>query len=566
VRTELGLGILFAATALSAAPAEKNFLNETREQHETRLRWWRDARFGIFIHWGPVSLKGTEISWSRANSNPACPNRGKIPVEEYDSLYKQFNPTNFNAREWADIAKSAGAKYIILTAKHCDGFCLWPTKVSDYHIGSTPFGRDVCGELASAVHKTGLQMGWYYSAPDWRDPDVRTEHNDRYVARMQTHLRKLLSNYGRIGQLWFDADAGPVPWDQDNTYRIVRTLQPRIIIDDRLDWGTNRVLWVVIGGDYTTPEQRVGAYNDQTPWESCITLGTQWSWKPDDQIKSLKECIRLLARCAGGDGNLMLNTGPMPDGRIEPRQAERLKEIGGWLKKYGQSIYGTRGGPWKPGANAVSTRKGKTVFVHIFESADSLKLPPIPAKVVRSRVLTGGQAKVNQSEAGVQIVLPPEARQEIDTIIALTLDSDARRIPAIAGASSGSLTAHAKVTASNVCQNLPECDPKFAVDDNAETRWATDANVKQAWLEVDLGKARRFDRALITEAFQTRVKKFELQYRSGDDWKTFSEGTTIGNQWSRRFDAVTAQRVRLNILDAVVGPTIWEFQLFEAAN
>ncbi len=139
-----------------------------------RLDWWRDARFGLFIHWGPVSLKGTEISWSRANSNPLCPNKGDIPVEVYDNLYKSFNPTLFDAVRWAAMAKAAGMRYVVLTAKHCDGFCLWRSAESDHHIGLSPFPRDICGELAEAVRKAGLRIGWYYSPMDWRDPDCRT--------------------------------------------------------------------------------------------------------------------------------------------------------------------------------------------------------------------------------------------------------------------------------------------------------------------------------------------------------------------------------------------------------
>ncbi len=164
-------GLTLVMCRKGAAPAPSN-LPATAA---SRLAWWREARFGLFIHWGPVSLKGTEISWSRANSNPLCPNKGEIPVEVYDNLYKSFNPTLFDAEDWAGVAKDAGMRYVVLTAKHCDGFCLWPTETIDYHIGRTPFGRDVCGELAEAVRKAGLRIGWYYSPMDWRDPDCRTE-------------------------------------------------------------------------------------------------------------------------------------------------------------------------------------------------------------------------------------------------------------------------------------------------------------------------------------------------------------------------------------------------------
>src|SRR5512138_1970642 len=159
-----------------------------------------------FIHWGPVALKGTEISWSRANTNPLCPNKGEVPAEVYDNLYKSFDPVRFDADRWAAIAKEAGMRYVVLTAKHCDGFCLWPTATIDYNISRTPFRRDVCGELAEAVRKAGLRIGWYYSPMDWWDPDCRTAKNAAYVNRMQGQVRELVTTLGRIDIMWFDWD------------------------------------------------------------------------------------------------------------------------------------------------------------------------------------------------------------------------------------------------------------------------------------------------------------------------------------------------------------------------
>ena len=402
-----------------------------------RLRWWAEGRFGLFIHWGPVSLKETEISWSRANSNPKCPNQGKIPVEVYDNLYRQFNPTNFSGSEWARLAKAAGVKYMVLTAKHCDGFLLWHSQASDYNIAHTPFQRDICAELARAARGQGLRIGWYFSPMDWRDPDFRTERNALFVDRMQSEVRELLTRCGRIDLLWFDWDGHEPLYDQGRTYQIVKELQPRIIIDNRLDLGpghTDREL-LSTNADYYTPEQSVGAYDDQRPWESCMTISRsgQWAWGgAKDGVKPFAACLEMLIRCAGGDGNLLLNVGPMPNGQIAPEQAGRLKELGAWLAKYGQSIYGTRGGPFKPGPYGASTRKGKTIFLHLWAwSKGSLKLPPIPAKVLHTRTLTGGKAEVRQTEAGLEISLPQADRQPLDTVIALELDRSALGLSAV---------------------------------------------------------------------------------------------------------------------------------------
>jgi len=379
----------------------------------------------MFIHWGPVSLKGTEISWSRANSNPACPNKGPIPVEVYDNLYKQFNPTKFDAKGWVGLAQAAGMKYMVLTAKHCDGFCLWPTKTIDYHIGNTPFGRDVCGELAKAAHDAGMGIGWYYSPMDWRDPDCRSERNAAYVNRMQGQIKELLTNYGPIDLCWFDWDGREPLYDQPRTYALVRKLQPKILLTNRLDLGPGNNDRQILSprADYYTPEQSIGNYDDQTPWETCMTLGTQWAWKPNDTIKSLKECVDILVRCAGGDGNLLLNVGPMPTGEIEPRQVEVLKQMGQWLAKCGQGIYGTRGGPFKPGKWGAATHKGKSVYVHILDaSLDTVKLPAIKQKIAGSSVLTSGSATVKQTDQAIEISVPKADRQALDTIVVLTLE------------------------------------------------------------------------------------------------------------------------------------------------
>ncbi|MBP8261842.1 MAG: alpha-L-fucosidase [Verrucomicrobia bacterium] len=405
------------------------------------LRWWAEGRLGMFIHWGPVSIQGTEISWSRANSNTNCPNKGPIPVEVYDNLYREFNPTNFNALEWVRIAKAAGAKYIVLTAKHCDGFLLWHSKASDYNISQTPFQRDVCAELAQAARAQGIKIGWYFSPMDWRDPDFRTERNGAFLGRMQAELRELLGNFGPIDLLWFDWDGREPCYDQAGTYDLVKSLQPRIVLNNRLDLGpgnSNRQ-FLSIHADYCTPEQEIGVYDDQHPWESCMTtsLKNQWAWGgPKDGVKSLPTCLEMLIRCAGGDGNMLLNVGPMPSGEIAPEQAALLKQMGMWLEKNGESIYGTRGGPFKPGDYGVSTRKGNTVYIHILKwNEETLKLPAIPAKVVRSRLLNGGNAGVRQTVSGLEISFPKAGRQPIDTIVALELDRPANDFPAAAAAS-----------------------------------------------------------------------------------------------------------------------------------
>ena len=425
--------LFFALLCLSFIPLAGG--EESPVERNARMAWWKEARFGMFIHWGPVALKGTEISWSRANSNPKCPNKGKIPVEVYDNLYKEFNPVKFNAAEWVGLAKEAGMKYVVLTAKHCDGFLLWHSKVSDYNIASTPFKRDVCAELSEAVRKQGLKLGWYFSPMDWRDPDFRTERNSDFIKRMQGEIRELLTSYGKVDMFWIDYDGREPMYDQATTYPLIKQLQPNILLTNRLDLGVGNNNRQILSpyADYYTPEQSIGNYDDQRPWETCMTLGKQWSWKPDDKIKSSGEVINILVKCVGGDGNLLLNVGPMPDGRIEPRQVNVLKEVGIWIAKYGESIYGTRGGPYKPGKSYVSTRKDNTIYLHILKCPEGgLQLPPLAAKITSSKLLTGGEVIVKQTPEGVTIDVPAGNRQEIDTLVKLEIDKPAMDIEPIA--------------------------------------------------------------------------------------------------------------------------------------
>ena len=390
---------------------------------------WQSLRFGMFIHWGPVSLTGHEIGWSRG---------AQAPTEVYDNLYKQFNPTNFNADEWVSIAKAAGMKYIVLTTKHHDGFCLWDTKLTDYNIMHTPFHRDVVKELAAACKKQGIEFGAYYSVTDWYDQDwpvtspagkVKREKSDldAYEKYLQGQITELIKNYGPLLTIWNDVPAMYGKRGAD-TIRMVRHLQPNILINNRTG----------DGGDYDTPEQKIGKFQMNRPWESCMTVSKRnaWAWGgANDGVKSTAACLEMLIRGAGGDGNILLNVGPRPDGVIDPAQANLLKEIGTWLKTNGESIYGTRGGPWKPTTSVVSTRKGKMIYVHILQWPEgTVTLPNLPAKIKSAKILGGGKAEFHQTENGIEISVAPTNHRATDTVVVLKLNSSAMTISALESA------------------------------------------------------------------------------------------------------------------------------------
>lgn len=534
---------------------------------------WQAMRFGLFIHWGPVSLKGTEIGWSRG---------AQVPVEEYDALYKKFNPTRFNADQWVQLAKAAGMKYLVITSKHHDGFCLWDSAYTDYDIMATPFGRDVLKELADACRRHGVIFCTYHSICDWRHPDYpmgspggRTKKPDarmeRYVEYLHNQTRELVQKYGPLGVMWFDG-GWEEPWTHDHglaLYRDLRLLQPDLIINNRVDTG-RKGKGTIEGpdrvGDFDTPEQQIGAFNRQRPWETCMTLCQQWAWKPNDQLKSLQRCLEILLRTVGGDGNLLLNVGPMPDGSIEPRQAERLREIGAWLQKYGDGVYGTRGGPFKPGPWGASTCKDNRIFVFVLRWPEKgpLVLPPIGQKVLGAVARSGGTVQCQQSGDRLTLDVPPPQRDPLVTVVELLVSGQAVDIPPVAvPALSGAVSVHGRAKASNVFhKQMAAYGPQMAFDDDPDTRWATDAGTHSAWLEVDVGRPVTVGRAVVLEAYAPRVEAFELQYHDGKEWVTFHQGQRLGERAVIEFAPVSAQRFRLNILKASEGPTLWEFQLF----
>ncbi len=398
------------------------------------LKKWQDLKFGLFIHWGPVSLRGTEIGWSRGR---------EVPINEYDNLYKEFDPVLFDAREWVGMVRAAGMKYIIITSKHHDGFCIWDSEFTDYDMMSTPFKRDILRELSDECRRQGILFGTYHSIADWHHPHYASRYGGdprpvedsdmvQYVDYLKKQVKELIDKYDtRI--LWFDGE-----WEDSWTheygmdlYRYIRDIKYDRLINNRVDKGRQGMMGMTksakFAGDFATPEQEVGAFHPDIPWESCITICKQWAWKPNDEMKSLKECIQTLARTAGGGGNLLLNVGPMLDGRIEQRQIDRLAEMGGWLEENGESIYGTKGGPFMPNDWMVSTNRGKYIYVHLFSwPQGELVLPGLEkTRIVSAKILAGGDLTFKQTKDQVVIKLPDQPTDQINTVIVLELDREA---------------------------------------------------------------------------------------------------------------------------------------------
>lgn len=419
-------------------------LKETPEQHKERMAWWHDAKFGMFIHWGLYSIHG-QGEWAMWNE--------QISVEEYAKLADEFNPDNYDPEQWAALAKEAGMKYMVLTTRHHDGFSLWDSKSSyrNFTIMNTPAKFDAVDLYVKAARKYEMGVGLYYSPLDWRFPGYFFPEMYRSSAeemKKQTYqqVRELLTNYGKIDVLWWDGggddwlafgtepqgmelkkrDANWPPekhytgkplWEGNKLNAMVRELQPKIILNDRAN--SPKIEW---DGDFTTPEQKIGAYNTKRDWETCDCLTDGWGWQPNQKPKSLETIITRLVRTVTGDGNYLLNVGPRADGSIEPEQVERLKEIGQWMEKYGESIYKTKGGPFPNGDWGGFTNKENIIYVHILDwSKMPEHLPVINQKIKKASCLSGGKVNISQTPDGTKISVVGQTEKLIDTIIKIEL-------------------------------------------------------------------------------------------------------------------------------------------------
>ncbi len=403
-------------------------------------RWYQDAKFGMFIHWGVYSLLG-QGEWVMQNR--------EIPVGPYEWLASTFDPVKFDARAWVSLATAAGMRYITITARHHDGFSMFATRATRYNIVDwTPFTRDPLKELADECQRQGVKLFFYYSQLDWHHPDYwprgrtgqktgRSESGDwsRYLGFMDSQLTELLTNYGPIGGIWFDGmwDKPGADWRLPHTYALIHRLQPAALIVP------NHHQAPLPGEDVQTFEQDLPGANTagfnteqigQRPLETSLTMNESWGFNiTDRRYKAVPELIRYLVRAAGRDANLLLNIGPRPDGTIPPEAEDRLRAIGRWLATYGGSIYGTRRGPIPPRDWGVTTARGDTVFVHVLDWPDRvLALPTLGAPVIGARMLATGQpVDVRQSEGGVALTLPPGAAAVDDPDRVVVLRLGARR-------------------------------------------------------------------------------------------------------------------------------------------
>ena len=381
-----------------------------------RMKWWHEAKFGMFIHWGLYSLLARH-EWVMEMEG--------IPVKEYEQLAKRFTPKPNAARDWAKLARRAGQKYMVMTTKHHEGFCLFNSKYTDYCAPKQACGRDLVKEYVEAARAEGLRVGFYHSLMDWHHPDGARCAGDeaarkRFVEYIHGQIRELLTNYGKIDILWYDV-AWPLDakgWESERMNEMVFQLQPDIIVNNR-----NR-----LDGDFSTPEQRIQAEKEGRAWEACMTMNGSWGYhQADDDWKTPKTVVRNLVTCARGGGNYLLNIGPRGDGSIPEESVRILSAVGRWMDKNGQTIYGAD--PCSVGRSnyASFTRKGNTLYVHVhFWPGDTVTIGGLRTKVRSARLLASGkQVDFQQDEFRVRFTgLPQKPPDDPVTVIEAQCDSE----------------------------------------------------------------------------------------------------------------------------------------------
>ncbi len=408
--------VLFFTSLISNSDAQYSVPTTSNESDHIKTKWWTDARFGMFIHWGVYSAPGRG-EWLMYQEH--------IPFSEYALLADQFNPQKYNPKEWVAKAKAAGMKYVVLTTRHHDGFCLFDSKVSDFTASKTGAKRDLIKEFADACHEAGMRMGFYYSLQDWHFPGVLPQGSPVNAPTMKLladqardQVRELLTNYGKVDILWFDGLTvdGPEGWHSEELLELARKLQPDILINDRSG----------LPGDFATPENVVAA--QPRPWESCFCMNRTWGYAPNDRnYKPVNEILRLLASCASQSGNFLLNVSPDGKGTIPVEQDEILKLIGKWMQMNGKAIYGAGPSPIVAANLGFATRVNNKVYLMIQRwPGSTVPLAWCGSQVKSACLLATGQfARIEQKGDRVWLHdLPQTAPDPFLCVIELTFEGE----------------------------------------------------------------------------------------------------------------------------------------------
>lgn len=598
--------LLFAGTLLTAdttsaqdakpAVATPPEFKETAAEHDARMQWFRDAKFGMFIHWGLYSqLAGEWRDKTVTGGAEWIQKYLEIPSSQYSTLVKTWNPTNYDAREWVRLMKAAGVKYVCITTKHHDGFCLWPTKMNDdWNVSLTAGGKDLLKPLADACHAEGLQFCIYHSVLDWHHQEWpgRPPFNDyakgqpdkaRFKNYLYGELKELFTNYGPIGMVWYDGTWDRSVWTSQDGKELedyTRSLQPSVILDNRSGWvppqrklafEVKNDYGYVFAGDYISPEGEVPPTGlPGIDWETCQTmqLPNNWGYNRLVGFRPFKDLLQQLIDVSSKGGNMLLNIGPAADGQILPQARMCLEKFGAWMQVNGEALHGTTASPFEslPFDGRCTQKPGK-VFLHVFQWPKNGRLTvPLSNKVKSAYLLALPEhtLAVAAGGHGIEIALPAVAPDPIASVVVVEIEGAPLVIAPAKPVSQGK-----PVTVSAEWTDRAELKKEHITDGRTDTIWAGPENAREGWAQIDLGEELSVSRALLSEGQDyTRCSKFAVQAQIGAEWKTIASGTGIGARKELSFDPVKGRMFRLTItVDKAAGapdgePVLAEFQLF----
>ena len=552
--------ILVLLLACSTTPKNENGVDSSTSDDE-RMAWWREAKFGLFIHWGVYAVPAGKYG-DNINHGEWIMHRARIPSAEYKEYAKQFNPVKYDPEAWVKVAKEAGMRYIVITSKHHDGFALYPSDVTDWDVAdATPYGKDLLGPLVDEAKKAGLKMGFYYSqAQDWNHPGgakSRFEEGDgwdedhkgdfdKYLENIALpQAKELLSRYP-LDIFWWDT---PTWMNEERTRPFVDALKvrPDIITNNRLG----------VEGDTKTPEQFVPVTGHEGDWETCMTMNRHWGYNAyDDDWKSSEELIHKLIEICSKGGNFLLNVGPTAEGEFPQPCIDRLQAMGAWLNVNGQAIYGTTAGPFTYLSWGYATRKGDLLYLHVTDWPENGKLHvPLTSEAVSAALLVDPNKSLNISKESERIVieLPAQAPDPVATVVTLKLDGEPLAMPI---ASKGK-----NISASS---EDPDHPAVYAADGTGHHVWESADTTGESYLEYDLEQPTWIQAVGLDEPdrWPRYRQTIRMEIQTGDEWKELFTASTRGHGLVKKFDPVQTQRVRLYVDRNEGPPGIAEWQLY----
>ncbi|MCX7008149.1 MAG: alpha-L-fucosidase [Kiritimatiellaeota bacterium] len=545
------------------AAAGQGAVKETPAQRDARMAWWREAKFGLFLHWGLYAVPAGKYGDSKSYGEWIM-NSAKIPVADYRKFAEQFNPVKYDPALWAKTAKDAGMKYIVITSKHHDGFALYPSAASKWNVAdATPYKKDLLGPLVSAAHGEGLKIGFYYSqAQDWNNPGGaksgfkegdgwdaahKGDYGDYLKNVAVPQVKELLTRYP-IDILWWDT---PMFMDAKRIapFAALLALRPGLVTNNRLGGA--------FGGDTATPEQFVPVTGIKGDWETCMTMNGHWGYNAyDTNWKSSADLIHKLADICAKGGNFLLNIGPTAEGEFPPACVERLRDMGRWLRVNGEAIYGTSAGPFVQLSWGTATRKGNKLFLHVFDwPADGKLKVPLQNNAKSAALLVAPEKPlaVTRESQRLVIAVPNAAPDAVDSVVVLEIEGEPVALPLP--------TAGAKATASAA---LKGSEAANALDGTAGKRWRAPTDVKSAWLEIDLGQPTAIAGFGLDEpdVWPRMHQQYKLEAADGTAWRKVAAGKTDGHGIKKSFAPVTAQKFRLTMACDKGSPGVAELQLY----